>query len=104
MPKMWPIPVINTLKMSETTWAGTGPLTIRLNIAPLIIIIRSLRPTRVRLAFSPDEVAATLGISRDLVYDLLRTGQLQSVKAGRRRLISRRHVEDFLAGGGDQGL
>jgi excisionase family DNA binding protein len=50
-----------------------------------------------RLAFSPDEVAAALGISRDLVYDLLRTGQLRSVKAGRRRLISRQHVEDFLA-------
>jgi hypothetical protein len=27
MPKMWPIPVINTLKMSGTTWAGTRPLT-----------------------------------------------------------------------------
>jgi excisionase family DNA binding protein len=50
-----------------------------------------------RLAFSPDEVAAALGISRDLVYDLLRTGQLRSVKAGRRRLISRQHVDDFLA-------
>jgi excisionase family DNA binding protein len=51
-----------------------------------------------RLAFSPDEVAAALGISRDLVYDLLRTGQLRSVKAGRRRLISRQHIEAFLAG------
>lgn len=50
-----------------------------------------------RLAFSPDEIAAALGISRDLVYDLLRTGRLRSVKAGRRRLISRQHVEDFLA-------
>jgi excisionase family DNA binding protein len=50
-----------------------------------------------RLAFSVDEVAAALGISRDLVYDLLRTGQLRSVKAGRRRLISRQHIEDFLA-------
>src|SRR6266496_6168728 len=52
-----------------------------------------------RLAFSPDEVAAALGISRELVDDLVRTGQLRSVKAGRRRLISRKHLDEFLAGG-----
>lgn len=54
--------------------------------------------SELRLAFSPDEAAAALGISRELVNDLLRTGQLQSVKAGRRRLISRQHLEAFLAG------
>jgi excisionase family DNA binding protein len=51
-----------------------------------------------RLAFSPDEVAAALGISRELVHDLIRTGELRSVKAGRRRLISRQHLNKFLAG------
>jgi excisionase family DNA binding protein len=51
-----------------------------------------------RLAYSPDEAAELLGISRELVHDLLRTGQLGSVKAGRRRLIARRHLEAFLAG------
>ena len=40
-----------------------------------------------RLAYSPAEAAELLGISRELVHDLLRTGQLGSVKAGRRRLI-----------------
>jgi excisionase family DNA binding protein len=45
---------------------------------------------------SPDEVAEALGISRELVNDLLRTGQLGSVKAGRRRLIGRHHIETFL--------
>ena len=49
-----------------------------------------------RLAFSPDEVAEALGISRELVNDLLRSGQLGSVKAGRRRLIGRHHLEAFL--------
>jgi excisionase family DNA binding protein len=49
-----------------------------------------------RLAFSPDEVAMALGISRELVNDLLRTGKLGSVKAGRRRLIGRHHLEAFL--------
>jgi excisionase family DNA binding protein len=51
-----------------------------------------------RLAYSPDEAAELLGISRELVHDLLRTGQLGSVKAGRRRLIAKRHLEAFLAG------
>ena len=50
-----------------------------------------------RLAYSPDEAAELLGISRELIHDLLRTGQLGSVKAGRRRLISKRHLEEFLA-------
>jgi excisionase family DNA binding protein len=51
-----------------------------------------------RLAYSPDEAAELLGISRELIHDLLRTGQLGSVRAGRRRLISKHHIEAFLAG------
>jgi excisionase family DNA binding protein len=64
----------------------------------LAVMRETLSPTSVadRLAFSPDEVAETLGISRELVNDLLRTGQLGSVKAGRRRLIGRHHLEAFL--------
>jgi excisionase family DNA binding protein len=50
-----------------------------------------------RLAYSPDEAAGLLGISTELVHDLLRTGQLGSVKAGRRRLIGKHHLEEFLA-------
>jgi len=50
-----------------------------------------------RLAYSPDEAAELLGISRELTHDLLRTRQLGSVKAGRRRRISKRHLEEFLA-------
>jgi excisionase family DNA binding protein len=51
-----------------------------------------------RLAYSPEEAAEALGISRHLVYDLLRTGQLRSRKAGNRRLIGLRQIEAFLAG------
>lgn len=36
-----------------------------------------------RLAYSPDEAAELLGISGELVHDLLCTGQLGSGKAGR---------------------
>jgi excisionase family DNA binding protein len=51
-----------------------------------------------RLAYSPEEAAELLGISRELVHDLQRTGQLGSVKAGRRRLIGKYHLGRFLAG------
>lgn len=49
-----------------------------------------------RLAYSPDEVAQVLGISRELVNDLLRTGQIHSITAGRRRLVSKFHLAQFL--------
>ncbi len=52
-----------------------------------------------RLAFGVQEVADALGVSRELVKHLIRTGQLPSVKLGRRRLISRKALERFLAGG-----
>ena len=67
----------------------------------LLAIIREIfarNPIAERLAYSPDEAAELLGISRELVHDLLRTGQLGSVKAGRRRLIAKHHLEAFLTG------
>jgi excisionase family DNA binding protein len=50
------------------------------------------------MAYSPAEVAMALGVSRDLVDELVRTGRLRSVKAGHRRLIGLRQIEEFLAG------
>jgi excisionase family DNA binding protein len=67
----------------------------------LLTLLREIferNPFAERLAYSPDEAAELLGISKELVHDLLRTGQLRSVKAGRRRLIGRHHLEEFLAG------
>ena len=40
------------------------------------------------------EVGLT-GLSRDLLYDEMRRGNLASVKAGRRRLITRQHLQQF---------
>jgi excisionase family DNA binding protein len=54
-----------------------------------------------RLAYSVEEVALLTGMSQELVHTLVRTGELRSVKAGRRRLISRRHLDAFLAGDSD---
>jgi excisionase family DNA binding protein len=50
-----------------------------------------------RLAYSVDEVAQITGLSRDLLYDQMRAGRLGYIKVGRRRIITRRHLDAFLA-------
>ena len=54
-------------------------------------------PPADRLAYSVDEAAAITGLSRDLLYDQMRAGQLAYLKVGRRRIITRQHLEAFLA-------
>jgi len=49
-----------------------------------------------RLAYSVDEAARLTGLSRDLLYDEMRRGNLTYVKVGRRRLITRQHLNQFL--------
>jgi excisionase family DNA binding protein len=49
-----------------------------------------------RLAYSVDEAARLTGLSRDLLYDEMRRGHLDYVKVGRRRLITRQHLQQFL--------
>jgi len=51
-----------------------------------------------RLAYSVVEAAAITGLSRDLLYDQMRVGKLAYLKVGRRRIITRQHLEAFLAG------
>ena len=50
-----------------------------------------------RLAYSVDEAATVTGLSRDLLYDQMRTGKLGYLKIGRRRIITREHLAAFLA-------
>ena len=45
------------------------------------------------LAYSVDEAACLTGLSRDLLYDEMRRGNLAYVKVGRRRLITRQHLK-----------
>jgi excisionase family DNA binding protein len=52
-----------------------------------------------RLAYSVDEAATVLGVARETIYELIRTGQLRSRKAGSRRIIGRHHLMEFLDGG-----
>jgi excisionase family DNA binding protein len=49
-----------------------------------------------RLAYSVDEAAKITGLSRDLLNDQMRAGRLHYLKVGRRRLITRQHLEAFL--------
>lgn len=49
-----------------------------------------------RLAFSVSEAAAITGLSRDLLYDQMRTGKLTYLKIGRRRIITRTDLQAFL--------
>jgi excisionase family DNA binding protein len=53
-------------------------------------------PVSERLALSVEEAGALLGISRDLVYDLVARGELPSVRLGRRLVVPRRALEDAL--------
>ena len=53
-------------------------------------------PPGARLAYSVDEAALLTGLSRDLLYDEMRRGNLAYVKVGRRRLITRQHLQQFL--------
>lgn len=54
-----------------------------------------------RLAVSVDEACGLLGVGRVLVFDLIGSGRLHSVKAGARRLIPIDALRDFLAGPSD---
>ncbi len=49
-----------------------------------------------RLAYSVEEAAQVTGLSRDLLYDEMRAGRLAYLKVGRRRIITRQHLEAFL--------
>ena len=50
------------------------------------------------LLVSPDEAARLLGVGRTFVYEqLLGKGRLESVRLGRRRLILRSALDEFVA-------
>ena len=49
------------------------------------------------LVLSLDEVARALGVSFSIAYRLVRAGDIPSIRIGRRVLISRKAVEQFLA-------
>jgi excisionase family DNA binding protein len=44
-----------------------------------------------------EQAAEVMQISRDQLYDLIRTRQLRSMKIGRLRRISRQRISEFIA-------
>jgi excisionase family DNA binding protein len=47
-------------------------------------------------AYTVEQVAEMLSVGRDKVYFLLRTGQLKSIKIGKLRRITDRHLAEFV--------
>lgn len=51
-----------------------------------------------KLAFTPHDCRDMLSLGRDKVYALIRSGELGSIRVGRRLLIPREAITDFLKG------
>ena len=60
----------------------------------------------VRLVLSVEEARKQLGLSRGLMYEAIRRGQIPSIRIGRRILIPRAGLERLLEGasGQNEGL
>lgn len=63
---------------------------------------RHHRKTRLPATYTPGELAVVLGISRNGVYSALRTGTIPNVRIGRRFVIPRAAVQEWLATIGPQ--
>jgi excisionase family DNA binding protein len=50
------------------------------------------------LAYTPHELRAQLGLGRDKIYTLIRSGELRSIRVDRRWLVPADAVTDFLKG------
>lgn len=50
-----------------------------------------------RQVLSVEQTAAVLGVHRSTIFELLKAGSLTSLKIGRRRLIPRAAIDDFVA-------
>jgi excisionase family DNA binding protein len=56
-----------------------------------------------RLTLTVEETAKLLGIGRQLAYDRVKTGEIPSIKIGRRILVPRRALERLLEAPGAFG-
>jgi len=54
-------------------------------------------PAPIRLLLTIPEAAASLGISRSLVYELVQMGTIATIKIGRSRRVPVAALEDFIA-------
>lgn len=59
----------------------------------------STTPTPQPLGYRPEQVSALTGLSRTTVFALLKSGELESRKIGKARIVLARSVEKLLEGG-----
>jgi excisionase family DNA binding protein len=63
----------------------------------MIMAHSTVKSDVVPLLYRVDEAAAALRLSRSSVYKLIRSGQLRSVKQGRRRLVPVIALAEYVA-------
>ena len=79
---------------ADSSWRASGPPPedeIAVGTAS-----RTGRENGGRLVYSLDEVVCLVRLSHNLHYDEMRLGKLAYVNVGRRRLITRQHLQHFL--------
>jgi len=84
------------LAPSSIGGAGVGMIEPSQDRSPAAFLSRMTRTPVPRLAFSPDEAAASLGVSRDY-FDEHVLPELRTVRRGRRRLVPIRDLERWLS-------
>jgi excisionase family DNA binding protein len=56
-------------------------------------------PTNTPLAYRPEQVSNLTGLSRGKIFQLIASGELESRKIGKARLVLARSLEKLLEGG-----
>jgi excisionase family DNA binding protein len=62
----------------------------------MIMTTSRIQPDVPALLYRVDEAAVALRLSRSVLYELIRTGQLRTVKAGRRRLVPVAALDEYV--------
>ncbi|MGI5223766.1 helix-turn-helix domain-containing protein [Actinoallomurus sp. CA-142502] len=90
-----------TLLLDMEITTGPPPILLAESASPTEDRLRANKgqgPGQVeRLALTVEQAAEMLGIGRDRVYNLLRTGQLESIKIGKLRRIPRSALDSYIA-------
>ena len=62
----------------------------------MIMAMSEVRATVPAVLYGVDEAAEALRLSRSLLYELIRSGRLRTVKAGRRRLVPVAALDEYV--------
>lgn len=63
-----------------------------------MIMKETERPRVPAVLYRVDEAADAMRLSRSMIYELIRSGQLRTVKLGRRRLVPVDALNEYLDG------